>query len=85
MESGPREMLEGSESPETATRLRAAYWTEFYDRLVAFESEILANMQDLSSRLSGDEARAVEITNIAPMRELIADFARRANVWREVA
>ena len=85
MESGPREMLEGEESPETSTRLRAAYWIEFYDRLVAYESAILATMEDLASRLSEQEARAVDLTNIAPMKELIADFERRAKVWREVA
>jgi hypothetical protein len=78
-------MLEGGESPERSSRQRAAHWIEFYDRLVAFESEVLAKMEELSSRLSGDEARAVEITNIAPMRDLIADFKRRANAWREVA
>ena len=85
MDSGSSEVLEGGESPETSTRQRAVHWLEFYERLIAFESEILTTMQELSSRLSAEEARAVDITNITPMRDLIADFKRRADVWREVA
>ncbi len=85
MESGSGERLERGESPNTSSRQRAAHWVEFYERLVAFESEILASMESLSARLSEEEARAVELTNIRPMRELIADFERRASVWREFA
>jgi hypothetical protein len=84
MENEPGK-IERDESPSTASRPRAAHWVEFYDRLVVFESEILETMESLSARLSADEQRAVEITNLEPMRELIADFKRRADVWREVA
>ena len=85
MDTGSGEILEGGETPETSTRQRAAHWLEFYERLIAFESEILTTMQEVSSRLSTEEARAVEITNITPMPALIAAFKLRADVWREVA
>ena len=84
MERGSGEGLERGESPNASSQERAAYWVEFYERLVAFETEILATMESLSARFSEEEARAVELTNIGPMRELIADFERRASIWREV-
>ena len=77
-------VLEGAESPATSTARRAAHWIEFYDRLVEFESEILVTMEGLAERLSAEEHRAVDITNLQPMRVLISDFQRRANTWREV-
>ena len=77
-------VLEGAESPATSTASRAAHWVEFYDRMVEFESEILASMERLAKMLSAEEHRAVDITNLQPMRVLISDFERRANAWREV-
>ena len=77
-------VLEGAESPSKSTASRAAHWIEFYDRLVDFESEVLVSMEGLAKMLSSEEYRAVDITNLQPMRVLIADFQRRANVWREV-
>ena len=62
----------------------AAHWVEFYDRMIAIESEVLATMEDFAKRLSDEELRAVEITDLEPMRALIAEFKRRANLWREV-
>ncbi len=61
-----------------------AHWIEFYDRMIALESQVLATMEDLAKTLSDEELRAVEITDLGPMRELIAEFKRRANLWREV-
>jgi hypothetical protein len=77
-------VLEGAESPATSTAGRAAHWVEFYDRMVEFESEILVSMERLAKRLSVEEHRAVDITNLQPMRVLILDFQRRARAWREV-
>jgi hypothetical protein len=77
-------VVEGAESPATSTASRAAHWIEFYDRLVEFESEILVSMEGLAKRLSAEEHRAVDLTNLQPMRVLISDFRRRANTWREV-
>ena len=77
-------VIEGAESPVTSTAGRAAHWIEFYDRLVEFESEILVSMEGLAKSLSAEEHRAVDITNLQPMRVLISDFRRRANKWREV-
>jgi len=77
-------VLEGAESPVRSTVSRAAHWVEFYDRMIEFESEILASMERLAKRLSAEEHRAVDITNLQPMRVLISDFQRRANAWREV-
>ena len=41
-------------------------------------------MEDFAKTLSDEERRAVEITDRGPIRELIAEFKRRANLWREV-
>jgi hypothetical protein len=77
-------VLEGPESPATSSARRAAHWIEFYDRLVEFESEILVSMEGLAKRLSAEEHRAVDITDLQPIHVLISDFRRRANTWREV-
>jgi len=42
-------------------------------------------MEGLAKRLSAEEQRAVDITNLQPMRVLISDFQRRASTWREVS
>ena len=73
------------ETPGSVPRARATYWAEFYDRLVQFESRILATMIELSAKLTGDEKKMVEETNIQPLRDLIADFARRRDAWRKAA
>ena len=61
-----------------------AHWVEIYDRMIALESQVLATMEDFAKTLSDEELRAVEITDLGPMRELIAEFKRRANLWRDV-
>jgi hypothetical protein len=62
----------------------ASHWVEFYDRMIAIESQVLATMEDFAKRLSDEELRAVEITDLEPIRELIAEFKRRASLWREL-
>lgn len=63
---------------------RGAAWVALYDRMVAVESQVLATMGDFAKKLSNEEIRAIEITDLEPIRELIAEFKRRANLWREV-
>ena len=41
-------------------------------------------MEDFAKHLADGERRAAEITDLGPMGELIAEFKRRANRWREV-
>lgn len=74
--------IEGSESPESADSERAAYWSEFYDRLIAFEEAILGQMKDLSQNMSKDHRVVVEDTNIKPLGALIEDFRRRRDLWQ---
>jgi hypothetical protein len=64
---------------------RAAHWVQFYAQLVEFENRILQTMEEHARELPRDQARAVEVTNIKPMRELIADFERRRDRWKEAA
>jgi hypothetical protein len=74
-----------SESPGEVSRHRAAHWAEFYERLTAFEMEILDKMLSLAQHLPPDQVAAVELTNINPLRELIKDFQDRATTWRAAA
>jgi predicted LPLAT superfamily acyltransferase len=55
-----------SESPGEVSRHRAAHWAEFYERLTAFEMEILDKMLSLAQHLPPDQVAAVELTNINP-------------------
>jgi hypothetical protein len=64
---------------------RAAHWVQFYAQLVEFETRILQTMEEHARNLPRDQFRAVELTNLKPMRELIADFERRRDRWREAA
>ena len=49
-----------------------AAWVGLYDRLVAVQSQLLATMEDFAKKLSDEEIRAIEITDLEPMREFIA-------------
>jgi hypothetical protein len=81
---GDLQEVEGGESPGRSTPERAARWAAFYDELVTFESQILQTMEQMAERLNEDEQRVVLLTNVEPMRKLIADFSQRAERWRQV-
>lgn len=63
----------------------AEFWIAFYDELVTYQSEMLAEMAELTKNFSDPEARAIEVDDLRPLRDLIADGKRRAEVWRQVA
>ena len=75
----------GKEPWRPSTPTPAEYWIAFYDELVTYQSEMLAKMADLTKNVSDPEARALEINDLGPLRDLIADGRRRAEVWRQVA
>ena len=62
----------------------AAFWFEFYDRLVADQSQALATMEDYAKGLSGEDLRVAETLELEPLRGLIAEFKRRADLWRAI-
>lgn len=73
------------ESLEAPPSGRAAHWVQFYAQLVEFETRILRTMEEHARELPRDQFQAVELTDLEPMRELIADFERRRDRWREAA
>ena len=68
-------------------RRRGGWWRplgRILGRMIAFESPVLATMEGFAKSLSDGELQAVEISDLGPMREFIAEINRRANLCREV-
>jgi hypothetical protein len=70
------------EDPENTDLVQARKWASVYQRIVTLEREVLARVVELASRLDGTAKRAVELSNITPLRDLIDVFEQRAAYWQ---
>jgi hypothetical protein len=70
------------EDPESTDLLDASKWLGVYQRLVNLETEVLDRMLELASRLDETSKRAVELSNIKPVKELIELFQQRTVYWQ---
>ena len=73
------------EAPEHASPERARHWVRFYSELVEFETRILNVMRESVGGMPADETEMVRLSNIEPLQKLIAEFARRRDMWAEAA
>jgi hypothetical protein len=73
--------LEG-EDPESTDLVDAKRWLSVYQCLLGLEREVLDRVLELASRLDDTARRAVELSNIAPMKELIELLEERAAHWQ---
>ena len=68
--------LNGSGGKRSAEELVA-----FYRDLIDTERSVLARVLQLQARTSPAFAEMVEVTNVAPLKELIQEFEQRLAYW----
>ena len=66
---------------DAPTTARAIERVAHYDELVRFESRILEQMEELARSLSEEARKEVEMSNIGPLQDLIAELRRRRDSW----
>lgn len=70
------------EDPESHDLMDARKCLSVYQRLVSLEMEVLDRALELAGHLDETSKRAVELSNIKPLKELIELFQQRAAYWQ---
>ncbi len=80
-DDAPVLQLHTQEDPSTRSIEQARHWVEFYEELLNFEQNMLAQMRQLRERSRAEIGNAVDESNIQPLEQLIENFRNRLTFW----
>jgi hypothetical protein len=75
--------VESDQDPNSDSLVEVVRQISFYDQLLSFEREVLEQMRSLVASQPQELRRAIERSDIEPMKTLIEQFEQRLRFWQQ--